>query len=69
MSRKRKFTAEELEPYLLAEAVRRHYMSLEGGGPAVFEESLFFLQWHYDNAENDKDIGAWQEAGRLINGR
>lgn len=36
---------------LLNEAVRLHYLSLEGGGPDVYEEALFFLQWHYANSE------------------
>lgn len=31
---------------LWAEAVRLHYLSLEGGGPSVYDEALFFLGWH-----------------------
>lgn len=32
---------------LLDEAVRLHYLSLEGSGK--HEEAMFFLMWHYDN--------------------
>jgi len=31
-----------------AEAVRLHYMSLEGKGLKFVEEAGFFLNWHYD---------------------
>lgn len=61
---KRSWTARELEPYMLAEAVRRHYVSLEGSGR--FDEALFFLQWHNDNCDGLTDFETWREAGRII---
>jgi len=39
------------EMTLWAEAVRLHYMSLEGAGPAAQDEAEFFLLWHYDNCD------------------
>lgn len=40
--------SETREAALLDQAVRLHYLSLEGSGQ--FEEALFFLEWHNDNA-------------------
>lgn len=40
------------EAALLDQAVRIHYLSLEGSGK--FDEALFFLQWHNDNAEGKR---------------
>lgn len=40
------------EAVLLGEAVRLHYLSLEGSGKV--DEALFFLQWHYDNRKHLK---------------
>ena len=37
------------EAILWAEAVRLHYMSLEGAGPGAMDEAEFFLIWHHDN--------------------
>ena len=37
------------EMMLWIEAVRRHYVSLEGKGESKQEEAEFFLLWHYDN--------------------
>jgi hypothetical protein len=58
------------EAALLDEAVRLHYLSLEGSGK--FDEALFFLDWHYDNREHRKtalsmnDIAEVREAQRTL---
>lgn len=39
------------EMLLWAEAVRQHYLSLEGAGSDATEEAGFFLNWHYDMRE------------------
>lgn len=44
-----KWTKEEAR--LWKEAVRLHYMSLEGKGYGKREEAGFFLLWHWDNCE------------------
>lgn len=49
---RQKEEVEKAKVRLLDEAVRLHYLSLEGGGPDVFEEALFFLEWHYDNGSH-----------------
>lgn len=46
---------EKAEMVLWAEAVRLHYMNLEGVGPHAQEEALFFMLWHYDNCD-----GLWK---------
>ena len=40
------------EAALLDQAVRLHYLSLEGSGK--FEEALFFLEWHNGNGEGHR---------------
>lgn len=40
------------EAALLDQAVRLHYLSLEGSGK--FDEALFFLEWHNDNGEGSR---------------
>ena len=47
-----KTTALDREAALLDQAVRLHYLSLEGSGK--FDEALFFLEWHNSNGEGQR---------------